>query len=51
MTGRKHSEPKIAKNDAGGFYCAVACDAYRQLYGRSWGEENKELFADMLRGG
>jgi hypothetical protein len=51
MTGRKHSEPKIAENDAVFFYCAVSCDASRQLYGRSWVKENKELLADESRGG
>jgi hypothetical protein len=29
----------------------LACGASRQLFGRSWGEENKELLADELRGG
>jgi hypothetical protein len=51
MTGRKHSEPKIAENDAGVFCCALACDASRQLYGRSGAKENKELLADESRGG
>jgi hypothetical protein len=34
------------------FFCwAAASDASSQLYGRSWGEENKELLADVLHGG